>query len=443
MIILVDDEKKALMLEQVYIAEMGKYVGENVTLKGWVYNRRSSGNIRFLMLRDGTGIAQGVISKADVSEQTFELADRIPQESSAVVKGKIREDKRAPGGYEILVSELEPIQIAENYPITKKEHGTGFLMSHRHLWLRSKKQQAIMRIRNVIISACRKFFDSLGFLLVDAPILTPSAVEGTTTLFETDYFGETAYLSQSGQLYMEAAAMAFGKVYCFGPTFRAEKSKTRRHITEFWQIEPEIAFAELDDIMELAEKFVAYITEQVLVNRAEELKILERDTGPLENVIPPFPRISYDEAVDILNKEGSSFKWGDDFGSPEETLLSEKFNKPLLVHHYPAKCKPFYMKRDPQNPQLALAIDMLAPEGYGEIIGGSQREDDLETIKKRIEEHNLPQDAYEWYLDLRKYGSVPHSGFGLGLERTITWICKLPHIREAIPFPRLLEKCYP
>lgn len=431
------------MLDHVYISEIADWVGKEVKLKGWVYNRRSSGKIHFILLRDGTGILQTTISKLDVAPRIFEMADKLPQESSIGVKGLVREDRRAPGGYELSVSDLEVFHLAEEYPIGKKEHGVGFLMAHRHLWLRSRHQQAIMKIRHEVSKSIREFFDREGFLLVDAPIFTPAACEGTTTLFETDYFGEPAYLSQSGQLYNEAAAMAFGKVYCFGPTFRAEKSKTKRHLTEFWQIEPEVAYAELDDIIELAEKFVIHIVKKVLDNRKRELETLDRPLEPLTKILSPFPRISYDEAVQVLHKGGVDFSWGDDFGTPHETFLSKQFDKPLFVHRYPAKCKAFYMKRDPNNEELALAVDLLAPEGYGEIIGAGQREDDLDTLKLRLREHNLPEENFQWYLDLRRFGSVPHSGFGLGLERTIAWICKVPHLRETIPFPRLLEKVYP
>ncbi len=431
------------MLDHVYISEICNWVGKKVTLRGWVHNRRSSGRIHFILLRDGTGVLQTTISKQDVPQEVFELADCLSLESSIEVKGLVREDHRAPGGYELSVSDLRILHLAEEYPIGKKEHGVGFLMAHRHLWLRSRRQQAIMRIRHEVIKSIREFFDSRGFLLLDAPIFTPSACEGTTTLFETDYCGEPAYLSQSGQLYNEAAAMAFGKVYCFGPTFRAEKSKTRRHLMEFWQVEPEVAFAELDDIINLAEEFIVHGVGDVLDKRRKELEVLERPLEFLNRVGPPFPRISYDEAVEILNKGGIDFSWGNDFGTPHEAFLSKQFDKPLFVHRYPAKCKPFYMKRDEKRQELALGVDLLAPEGYGEIIGGGQREDDLETLNLRLKEHNLCQEDFEWYLDLRRFGSVPHSGFGLGLERTIAWICKIPHVRETIPFPRLLEKVYP
>ncbi len=431
------------MRGHVYIDEIAGWVGKEVILRGWVYNRRSSGKIRFLLVRDGSGILQATASTDDVSPDVFQLLDELPLESSIEVRGTVREDPRAPGGYELTLSDLKVFQMAEEYPIGKKEHGVGFLMAHRHLWLRSRRQLAIMRVRDEIIKSVREFFDSRGFLLVDAPVFTPSACEGTTTLFQTDYFGESAYLSQSGQLYNEAAAMAFGRVYCFGPTFRAEKSKTRRHLTEFWQVEPEVAYAEFDEMMDLAEEFVVYVVERVLEKRSEDLKTLERPLDPLMKVAPPFPRISYDEAVDLLKKGGMEFNWGDDFGTPHEAFLSKKFDRPIFVHRFPAKCKAFYMKRDPERPELALGADMLAPEGYGEIVGGGQREEDLETLRQRLKEHSLPEDCFGWYLDLRRFGSVPHSGFGLGLERTIAWICKVPHLRETIPFPRLLERVYP
>ncbi len=429
--------------KRIWIEEASDWVGEEVEIRGWLYNKRSSGKIHFLILRDGTGFLQAVMVKGEVPDETFELYDELELETSLIVRGKLREDKRAPGGYEISLTHLEIVSGGDDYPITKKEHGIGFLMPLRHLWLRSRKQWALMRIRDEVERAIEDFFHNERFVRVDSPILTPSAAEGTTTLFSIDYFGEPAYLTQSGQLYVEAACMALGKVYCFGPTFRAEKSKTRRHLMEFWMVEPEIAWATLDDIMDLSERFVAYIVERVLTYREKELKILERDTKPLEKIIPPFPRITYNEAVEILNKKGIEFEWGDDFGGDEETVLSESFEKPVLIHRYPAKIKAFYMKRDPQNDEVALCVDMLAPEGYGEIIGGSAREDDYETLVKRIEEFGYNQEDYKWYLDLRKHGSVPHAGFGLGLERTIAWISGIHHVREAIPFPRLLERMYP
>ena len=427
----------------VYINQLAEYEGKEVELRGWVYHRRSSGKIHFLVIRDGTGLCQCVIFQPEVSPEVFERADHIPLESSVIVRGKVRADKRAPGGYELGVAELEVVHQAEEYPIQPKEHGVDFLLRHRHLWLRSPRQNAIMRIRHQVIKAIRDFFDRRGFVLLDAPIFTPSACEGTTTLFEVNYFGEPAYLTQSGQLYMEAGVMALGKVYCFGPTFRAEKSKTRRHLTEFWMVEPEVAWYHLEDIMELAEDLVVYIVEQVLEQRKEELKRLERDTSPLEEVKKPFPRISYDQALKILKEKGAEIEWGKDFGGDEETLLSQNFSRPVMIHRYPAGCKAFYMARDPKNPRLALCVDMLASEGYGEIIGGGEREWDYQRLLERIEEHNLPGQAFGWYLDLRRYGSVPHSGFGLGIERTVAWLCGIHHIRETIPFPRMLERIYP
>jgi asparaginyl-tRNA synthetase len=427
----------------MFIEELARYVGKDVTIYGWVYNKRSSGKIRFLIVRDGTGFLQSVFSEKEVSAEVFALADRITQESSLAVTGTVREDKRAPGGYELIAKDLKLIQEAKDYPITPKEHGVEFLMNYRHLWLRSRRQHAILRIRSEIIKACRDFLDDRGFILVDAPIFTPAACEGTTTLFDVDYFGDKAYLTQSGQLYNEPAAAAFGKVYCFGPTFRAEKSKTRRHLTEFWMLEPEVAFLDLDGDMTLAEDLICYVIDRVLNERTEELNALEREIAKLERVTKPFPRITYDEAITILNKKGKKIEWGDDFGGDEETVLSESFEKPVFVHRFPAQCKAFYMKRDPKDDRLSLGVDLIAPEGYGEIIGGGQREDDLVALEKRIAENKLPKSAFEWYLDLRRYGSFPHSGFGLGLERTVAWICHVPHLRETIPFPRLLEKVYP
>ncbi len=430
-------------MDIIDIKDAGKYVGKKVEIRGWLYNKRSKGKIHFLIIRDGTGFIQGIVVKGEVPDRVFEMYDEITQESSVIVRGTLREDPRSPYNYEISIEDIILVHKAEEYPIQKKEHGIGFLLPRRHLWLRSRKQWAIMRIRNEIIKAIREFFDKEGFILIDAPILTPSACEGTTTLFETDYFGDKAYLSQSGQLYMEAACMAHKKVYCFGPTFRAEKSKTRRHLMEFWMIEPEIAYAELDDIIEISERFITYIVEKVLENRKEELKILERNIERLEKIKPPFPRITYTEAVEKLKEKFPDFEWGEDFGAPHETYLSNLYEKPLVVTRYPRKIKAFYMKPDPENSDVVLCMDILAPEGYGEIIGGSQREDDYNALLKRMEEENMPIEDYKWYLDLRKYGSVPHSGFGLGLERTVAWICGLEHVREAIPFPRLLEKIYP
>ena len=426
------------------IKDLAQYVGQEVTLKGWLYNKRSSGKVKFIILRDGSGLLQCVFFKGNVSEEVFETVDKIGQESSIEVKGKVKVESRAPGGYELDGVDLKIISEAHDYPITPKEHGVEFLMDNRHLWLRSSKQVAILRIRHRLVKAIRDFFDNRGFTLMDPPILTPAACEGTSTLFETNYFDlGKAYLTQSGQLYAEAGAMALGKVYTFGPTFRAEKSKTRRHLTEFWMVEPEVAFADLYDDMDLAEEFLEYVVQTILKEKEEELKVLERDTTILKNVKKPLPRISYDEAVDILRKNKIEFEYGNDLGGGDETIVSSQFDRPVMVHHYPAEVKAFYMKRDPGNDKFAMAVDVLAPEGYGEIIGGSQREDDYNTLLKRIKEHNLPQEAFEWYLDLRRYGSVPHSGFGLGLERTVAWICGLEHVRETIPFPRLIYRNTP
>ncbi len=423
---------------------IGKYTGQEVALKGWVYNMRSSGKILFILVRDGTGIIQCVVEKSSVPEELFETASSLTQESSIEITGTVREDRRAPGGYELSVTGLKVIQIAENYPITPKEHGMPFLMDHRHLWLRSSRQHAIIKIRSGLIKFIRDFFDSRGFLCVDTPIFTPSACEGTTTLFETDYFGDKAYLTQSGQLYNEATAAAFRKVYCFGPTFRAEKSKTRRHLIEFWMVEPEVAFADLDDIMKLAEDFVVEIVSRTIEKYRDLLEnVLERDVSALEKVTSPFPRLSYDEAAKILTEKQTGFEYGNDFGGTDETVLAEGFDRPFFVHRFPAKIKAFYMQPDPDNPELTLSADLLAPEGYGEIIGGGQRIHDLELLERRIEEHGLPKKAFEWYLDLRRYGTFPHSGFGLGLERTLAYICGLRHVRETIPFPRLLNRLTP
>lgn len=395
------------------------------------------------MIRDGTGIVQGVLVKSEVSPEIFDLGKELMQESSVIAQGIVRPDERAPGGYELTITDLQLVHMAEEYPITPKEHGTEFLMDHRHLWLRSRRQHAILRVRHEIIKAIRDFFDERGFVLIDTPILTPAACEGTTTLFETDYFDDKAFLAQSGQLYVEAAAMAFGKVYCFGPTFRAEKSKTRRHLMEFWMIEPEVAYADHEDNMRLQEDLVSFIVQRVLTHRLAELETLERDISRLENVVPPFPRISYDEAIQRLQAAGVDIEWGADFGGGDETILAEQFDRPVFVHRYPAEIKAFYMKPDPERPEVVLCDDLLAPEGYGEIIGGSQRIDDPDLLKQRMREHDLPEETYAWYLDLRRYGSVPHSGFGLGLERTVAWICGLPHVRETIPFPRLINRLYP
>ncbi len=430
---------------RTYVHDLHAHAGEEVQLHGWLYNKRSSGRIRFLLLRDGTGVVQCVLVKNQVPETAFNLFDSLTQESSFSVKGRVRKEDRAPGGYELEVIDIPKVyQVAQEYPITPKEHGVEFLADRRHLWLRSARQHAILRIRHRIIKAVRDFYDGRGFTLVDSPILTPAACEGTSTLFETDYFDlGKAYLTQSGQLYAEAGAMALGKVYCFGPTFRAEKSKTRRHLTEFWMVEPEVAFNDLNDNMDLAEDFLEYIVQSVLTDCPEELKTLERNTDKLKNVRKPFPRITYDEAVKILHDKGLPFEWGNDLGGTDETVVSEQFDRPVMVHRYPAEVKAFYMKRDPENPKLALAVDVLAPEGYGEIIGGSQREDDLDALLSRINEHKLPQEAFEWYLDLRRFGSVPHAGFGMGIERTVAWICGIEHIRETIPFPRMIYRINP
>ncbi len=431
-------------MKAVEIAHIGEYVGKEVTLEGWVYNIRSSGKILFVLLRDGTGVIQSIVERSSVGEELFEAASKLQQESSIEVRGLVREDARAPGGYELGVTGLRVIQIAENYPITPKEHGSTFLLDHRHLWLRSSRQHAVLKIRAGLIRFIREFFDNRGFVNLDTPILTPNACEGTTTLFETDYFGDKAYLTQSGQLYNEANAAAFRKVYCFGPTFRAEKSKTRRHLIEFWMVEPEVAFAELDDIMQLAEDFVVEIVGRALESYKHLLvDVLERDIAPLERVQPPFPRISYSEAAERLVERETGFAPGGDFGGGDETVLSEDFDRPFFVHRFPAAVKAFYMEPDPEDPTLTLSVDLLAPEGYGEIIGGGQRIHDLELLERRIEEHGLPAKAFEWYLDLRRWGTFPHSGFGLGLERTVAYICGLGHLREAIPFPRLINRLAP
>ena len=430
--------------KKVRIAELGGHVGEKVTVEGWLYNKRSSGKLHFLEVRDGSGIAQCVVFKGDVSADLFAQADHLTQETALRLTGTVREHAKHKGQFEVGVGELEVVAKAiGEYPISPKEHGTDFLMDNRHLWLRSKRQWAIVRIRHEIISAVRDYFDSHDFTLVDAPILTPNACEGTSTLFETEYHGEPAYLTQSGQLYMEAAAAALGKVYCFGPTFRAEKSKTRRHLAEFWMVEPEVAYLDLEGDMDLAEDFLVSVVSRVLDRKRMELQILERDTSFLEKVQKPFPRIRYHEAIDILQKAGKEAKIGDDFGGDEETVISQGFDRPVMVHRYPMSLKAFYFKRDPSDPAIALNVDVLAPEGYGEIIGGGQREEDLATLERAIEEHKLPKSAFEWYLDVRRYGSVPHAGFGLGIERTVAWICGLPHVRETIPFPRMLNRLHP
>lgn len=421
----------------------GQHAGQEVTIRGWLRSRRDSGKLHFLIVRDGTGDLQAVVSKKAVGDDQFAVSASLTQESSLVLTGQLRRDDRAPGGYELDVSRIEALQIAQPFPIQPKEHGVGFLMEHRHLWLRSHRQHAILRIRHEIIRACRNFFDERGFILVDAPIFTPNACEGTTTLFQTQYFDETAYLTQSGQLYSEATAAAFGKVYCFGPTFRAEKSKTRRHLMEFWMVEPEVAFAQLADMMELAEQFLTYVVQRVLETRRRELSVLERDVAKLEAIKPPFPRLTYEEAIEVLRKRNNPTQLGDDFGGDEETIISQEFDRPVIVHRYPAALKAFYMQPDQARPDLALCMDVLAPEGYGEIIGGGQRIHDLELLRARLKEHQLPEDAFKWYLDLRQFGSVPHAGFGMGIERAVAWICGLEHVRETIPFPRMLYKLYP
>ncbi len=430
-------------MASVKIKDLYQVENKTVTLNGWVYNIRSMGKIWFLVLRDGTGLLQCVVVKKEVDSDIFNLKEQLTQETSVTVTGSVRKEPRAVGGYELGVNSITIHQIANEYPISPKEHGTDFLMNNRHLWLRSKKQHAIIRIRHQVIKASRDFFDQNGFTLVDSPILTANAVEGTTNLFELGYFDRSAYLTQSGQLYQEAGAMAFGNVYCFGPTFRAEKSKTRRHLTEFWMIEPEMAYCDLDQDMDWAEKYVSYVVQWCLKHCKSELEILERDTSTLEKVLPPFPRITYDEAVEILKDNGVDFEYGGDFGGTDETIISEQYDRPVMIHRWPAEVKAFYMKRDPENNHLAMGVDMLAPEGYGEIVGGGQREDDYETLVSRIKAHDLPMKPFEWYLDLRKYGSVPHAGFGLGIERTVAWITGIRHIRETIPFPRTLSRLEP
>jgi asparaginyl-tRNA synthetase len=430
----------------ITIEDAGKYDGQEVTIRGWLYNLRESGKLLFPIFRDGTGIIQGVVALKENAE-AFAALKGLTQESSVIVSGKIRAEQRAPGGYEIGVTQIHVVQrVSESqpYPIQLKEHGVDFLLDHRHLWMRTPRQAAILRIRAEAERAARNYMDSQGYTLTDAPMFTPAACEGTSTLFEVNYIDDQkAYLTQSGQLYIEATAMALGKVYTFGPTFRAEKSKTRRHLTEFWMLEPEAAYADLNDMMALGEGLVSAIVQSVLKNKPRELETLKRDTTKLENVKPPFPRVSYEEAIQILQKKGNASKFGDDIGGDEETIVSNEFDRPVMVHRYPASIKAFYMQPDAERPDLALAFDMLAPEGYGEIIGGSQRIHDYDLLVKRLREHNLPEEAFQWYLDLRRYGSVPHSGFGMGLERTVAWICGVEHIREVIPFPRMLYRVYP
>ena len=430
-------------MESIQVVDIGRYEGQEVVLRGWLYNKRSSGKLHFLQLRDGSGVVQCVVFKGDVEAELFERCNHLPQESSFVVRGQVRREARSPIGYEVGVLDLEVVQEAEPYPITPKEHGVSFLLDHRHLWLRSMRPGAILKIRSEICKACRDFMEERDFVLVDAPIFTPAACEGTSTLFETAYFDDTAYLTQSGQLYMEAAAMALGKVYCFGPTFRAEKSKTRRHLTEFWMIEPEMAYCDLEGAMALAEDMVLYVIDRVLDRRREELKLLDRDTAKLEQVSRPFPRMTYDGAVERLAALGSDIAWGSDLGGDDETVLASELESPVFVHRYPSAVKAFYMKEDAQDRRLALCMDLLAPEGYGEIIGGGQREDDLAVLQHKIATHQLPQEAFSWYLDLRRYGSVEHAGFGMGIERVVAWLCGLKHVRETIPFPRMMQRLYP
>lgn len=430
-------------MQNVLIKHLNQHIDQEVAVKGWLHNIRSSGKIAFLIVRDGSGLMQGVTVKKDVGETIFAEAKKLTQESAIKITGIIHAEPRSVGGYEMQVTGLEIISIAQEYPITNKEHGVEFLAERRHLWIRAPKQVAVLRVRSEIEHAIRDFFYERDFVLADAPIITPAACEGTTTLFELDYHGEKGYLSQSGQLYNEATAMALGKIYCFGPTFRAEKSKTRRHLMEFWMVEAEMAYCDMDDNIKLQEEMIHYVIQRVLAKCSNELAILERDITKLANITLPFPRISYTEAVEILKENGEDFPWGEDFGAPHETIISNHFNAPVFVHRYPTEIKAFYMKPDPDNPKVVLGADLLAPEGYGEIIGGGQRLDDLELLEQRIKDHQLPMEAFEWYLDLRRYGSVPHAGFGLGIERTVAWLCGLEHVRETIPFPRLLHKMYP
>jgi len=427
----------------IRIKDLPNHLGENVTLNGWLYNKRTAGKLQFAIVRDGSGYLQCVVPKNEVSEATWRAVEEVTQESTVRVTGTVRAEKRAPGGVELGVTAFEIVALTQDYPITPKEHGTAFLMDIRHLWFRSSKQHAILRIRNEIEQTCRDFFYERDFVLIDSPILTPAACEGTSTLFETDYFGEKAYLSQSGQLYLEPAAAAFGRVYCFGPTFRAEKSKTRRHLMEFWMVEPEVAFLEFDGLQDLAEEFIETIVDRVLDRCPEELKTLERDTSRLERVTRPFPRITYRQAIDLLAGKGMPVKFGDDFGGDEETAIANSFDRPVMITRYPAAIKAFYMQPDPNDPSVALALDMIAPEGYGEIIGGSQRIHDHDLLLQRLREHDLPIEAFQWYLDIRKYGTFPHSGFGMGVERVVAWICGVPHLRETIPYPRMLTRIYP
>jgi asparaginyl-tRNA synthetase len=431
------------MSTPVRIKELPRHAGEKVTVNGWLYNKRTSGKLQFPIVRDGSGYLQCVVFKKEVTEETWKAVEEVTQESSVRVTGTVRAEPRAPGGVELGVESFEIVQLTHEYPITPKEHGTAFLMDLRHLWLRSSKQHAVLRVRNEIEKGIRDFFYDHDFVLIDSPILTANAAEGTSTLFETDYFGEKAYLSQSGQLYLEPAAAAFGRVYCFGPTFRAEKSKTRRHLMEFWMVEPEVAFLEFEGLQDLAEEFVEYLVGRCLERCQEELKTLERDVAKLDNVKRPFPRITYRDAIDVLKKNNVEANFGDDFGGDEETIIANSFDKPVMISRYPAHIKAFYMQPDPNDPTLALGLDMIAPEGYGEIIGGSQRIHDHDLLLQRIQEHNLPVEAFQWYLDVRKYGTFPHSGFGMGIERMVAWVCGVPHLRETIPYPRMLNRIYP
>ena len=431
-------------MDNVTIKDLSNYEGKVIELRGWVYNIRSIGKIWFIIFRDGTGLLQGVVVKGEASDKAFALEQKLNQEDSVIITGIVKKEPRSVGGYELGIKDIFVVNhVTEEFPISPKEHGADFLMSNRHLWLRSKRQNAIMRVRHQVVKATRDFFDLNGFTLIDSPIFTGNAVEGTTTLFEVDYFERSAYLTQSGQLYQEAGATAFGKTYCFGPTFRAEKSKTRRHLTEFWMVEPEMAYVDIDENMTWAENLISYVLDKVIEKCKNELDTLQRDMSKINDMKPPFPRITYDEACEILKKNGSKFEYGNDFGAPDETILSNQFDKPLMIHRWPAEIKAFYMKRDSSNNNLALGVDMIAPEGYGEIIGGGQREDDIEVLTKRIRHHDLPLEPFKWYLDLRKYGSVPHSGFGMGLERTVAWICGTKHIRETIPFPRTMTRLEP
>jgi len=431
-------------MSTVRISDFKNHVGKEIRLQGWLHNKRSSGKLQFLIVRDGSGFAQAVVAKAAVPEAAWTAAEAMGQESSLDLTGRVKEDKRAPGGFEVDVTGLSAVQIAHDYPITPKEHGTAFLMENRHLWLRSPRQHAVIRVRHAVVKGVRDYLDDQGFTLVDTPIFTPAACEGTTTLFGVPYFDEgTAYLTQSGQLYNEANAAAHGKVYCFGPTFRAEKSKTRRHLTEFWMVEPEMAFAHLEDAVKVAEGLIVSVIDRVLETRREELKVLERDPAKLGNVKSPFPWLHYDDAIKLIQSKGSQTQWGSDFGGTDETVIGEAYDRPVVVHRFPAAIKAFYMEPDPERAELTLSADILAPEGYGEIVGGGERMSSAEKLQQRIQEHNLPEEAFRWYLDLRKYGSVPHAGFGMGIERLVTWICGLEHLRETIAFPRMLYRIYP